>query len=32
MSEIERQVRGWWDRLLAWLRGSQSGDAARKAR
>ena len=32
MSEIERQVRGWWDRLLAWLRGAQNGDAARKAR
>ena len=32
MSEIERQVRSWWDRLLAWLRGAQSGDTARKAR
>ena len=32
MSEIERQVRGWRDRLLAWLRGAQNGDAARKAR
>ena len=32
MSEIERQVRGWWARLLTWLRGAQNGDAARKAR
>ena len=32
MSEIERQARSWWDRLLAWLRGAQNGDAARKAR
>ena len=32
MSEIERQVRGWWARLVAWLRGAQDGDAARKAR
>ncbi len=32
MSEIERQVRGWWSRLLAWLRGAQQGDAARKAK
>ncbi len=32
MSEIERQVRGWWARLLAWLRGAQGGDAARKGR
>lgn len=29
MSEIERQVRGWWARLLAWLRG---GDASRRAK
>ena len=32
MSEIERQARNWWARLLAWLRGAQDGDAARKAR
>ena len=32
MSEIERQARNWWARLLAWLRGAQGGDAARKAR
>jgi hypothetical protein len=32
MNEIERQARGWWARLLAWLRGAQDGDAARKAR
>ena len=32
MSEIERQARGWWARLLAWLRGAQGGEAARKAR
>jgi len=32
MSEIERQARSWWDRLLAWLRGAQNGDAARKTR
>ena len=32
MSEIERQARGWWARLLAWVRGAQNGDAARKAR
>jgi hypothetical protein len=32
MNEIERQARGWWARLLAWLRGAQGGDAARKAR
>src|SRR6476646_9680680 len=32
MSEIERQARNWWARLLAWLRGAQNGDAARKAR
>ena len=29
MSEIERQARNWWARLLAWLRGAQDGDAAR---
>jgi hypothetical protein len=32
MSEIERQARGWWSRLLAWLRGAQRGDAAQRAR
>ena len=32
MSEIERQARNWWARLLAWLRGAQGGEAARKAR
>ena len=32
MSEVERQVRSWWSRLLAWLRGAQHGDAANKAR
>ena len=30
MNELERQARGWWARLLAWLRGAQGGDAARK--
>ena len=32
MNEIERQARGWWARLMAWLRGAQNGDTARKAR
>ena len=32
MSEIERQVQNWWSKLLAWLRGAQNGDAARKAK
>ncbi len=32
MSEIERQVQGWWARLIAWLRGAQHGEAARRAR
>ena len=32
MTESEQQVRGWWSRLIAWLRGAQHGDAARKAR
>ena len=32
MTEIEQQVRGWWSRLIAWLRGAQHSDAARKAR
>ena len=32
MTEIEQQVRGWWARLIARLRGAQDGDAARKSR
>jgi len=32
MSEIERQVRGWWARLMAWLRGAQHGEAAQRAK
>ena len=32
MTEIEQQVRSWWSRLIAWLRGAEHGDAARKAR
>ena len=32
MSEVERQVRSWWSRLLAWLRGAQHGDTAQRAK
>ena len=32
MNEIEQQVRGWWSKLIVWLRGAQHGDAASKAR
>src|SRR6266704_2868942 len=32
MSEIERQVRGFWARLLAWLRGPRGAEATRRAK
>ena len=32
MPEIEQQVRSWWSRLIARLRGAEHGDAARRAR
>ena len=29
MSEIERQVRGFWARMMEWLRGARGAEAAR---
>jgi hypothetical protein len=32
MSEMEQQVRGWWAKVIAWLRGGQRGDATHRAK
>src|SRR5260370_6084949 len=32
MAEFEQQLREWWSKLTAWLRGGQRADAARKAK
>ena len=32
MSEIERQVRSFWARLLDWLRGPRGAEATRRAK
>src|ERR1700683_1633996 len=32
MSEMEQQVRGWWARVIAWLRGGQRADATHRAK
>ena len=32
MSEFEQELRSWWARLLAWLRGDQHADTARTAK
>ena len=32
MAEFEEQVKGFWAKVIAWLRGGQRGDTAQKAR
>src|SRR5437764_1490676 len=32
MSEMERQVRGFWARIMEWLRGPRGAEAAQRAR
>ena len=32
MAEFEQQAKGWWSKLIAWLRGGQRADAGRKAK
>jgi hypothetical protein len=32
MADLERQVRGWWARLVAWLRSGQRADSGHKAK
>ena len=31
MTDVEHQMRGWWERLMAWLRGPRPAEAGRKA-
>jgi hypothetical protein len=32
MAEFEQQAKGWWAKVIAWLRGGQRTDAGRKAK
>jgi hypothetical protein len=32
VAEFEQQVKGWWSKVTAWLRGGQRTDASRKAK
>ena len=32
MTDFEQQLRSWWTKLTAWLRGGQHGEGAQKAK